>query len=61
MGTEKEVNIISSGFKFSTGMNLFSAYKRTSLEKPIGVFVKFLKELEHENDERRKIFREAEG
>ena len=42
-------------------MNFFSAYKRTSLEKPIGVFVKFLKELEHENDERRKIFREAEG
>ncbi|XP_067019631.1 DNA primase small subunit-like isoform X2 [Acropora muricata] len=36
------------------------AYKRTSLEKPIGVFVKFLKELEHENDERRKILREAE-
>ena len=59
VGTEKEVNI--SGFKFSTGMNFFSAYKRTSLEKPIAVFVKFLKQLEHENDERRKILREAEG
>lgn len=36
------------------------AYKKTSLEKPIRVFVQFLKELESENSERRKSFIEAE-
>ena len=37
------------------------AYKKTSLLKPIGVFVQFLKGLEGENDNRRKSFRDAEG
>ena len=41
--------------------NQLSAYKKTSLEKPIRVFVQFLKELESENSERRKSFIEAEG
>ena len=39
----------------------FSAYMKTSLKKPIGIFVQFLKGLESENDNRRKSFRDAEG
>ena len=39
----------------------FSAYMKTSLKKPIGIFVQFLKGLESENDNRRKTFRDAEG
>lgn len=34
---------------------------KTSLKKPIGIFVQFLKGLESENDNRRKSFRDAEG
>ena len=34
---------------------------KTSLKKPIGIFVQFLKGLESENDNRRKTFRDAEG
>ncbi|CAH3128586.1 unnamed protein product [Porites lobata] len=37
------------------------AYMKTSLKKPIGIFVQFLKGLESENDNRRKSFRDAEG
>ncbi|XP_058945916.1 DNA primase small subunit [Pocillopora verrucosa] len=33
------------------------AFKKTSLVKPIGIFVEFLKSLESENDNRRKTFR----
>lgn len=36
------------------------AFRKTSLVKPIGVFVQFLKGLEGENDNRRKSFRETE-
>lgn len=36
------------------------AYMKTSLKKPIGIFVQFLKGLESENDNRRKSFRDAE-
>jgi len=36
------------------------AFRKTSLVKPIGVFVQFLKGLEGENDSRRKSFRESE-
>jgi len=36
------------------------AYRKTSLVKPISVFVQFLKGLEGENDNRRKSFRDAE-
>jgi len=36
------------------------AYRKTSLVKPIGVFLQFLKGLEGENDNRRKSFRDAE-
>ncbi|XP_078344982.1 DNA primase small subunit-like isoform X2 [Oculina patagonica] len=36
------------------------AFRKTSLVKPIGVFVQFLKGLEGENDNRRKNFRETE-
>lgn len=39
----------------------FSAFKKTSLVKPIGVFVQFLKGLESENDTRRKNVRDTEG
>lgn len=39
----------------------FSAFMKTSLKKPIGIFVQFLKGLESENDNRRKSFRDAEG
>ena len=39
----------------------FLAFRKTSLVKPIGVFVQFLKGLEGENDNRRKRFRETEG
>ncbi|XP_073230251.1 DNA primase small subunit-like [Porites lutea] len=36
------------------------AFMKTSLKKPIGIFVQFLKGLESENDSRRKSFRDAE-
>jgi len=36
------------------------AYRKTSLVKPIGVFLQFLKGLEGENDNRRKSLRDAE-